>query len=226
MKALAIALGAVCALLVYALVQRGTSANAQVESLATNQVALSNQVAEVRTRMTLAQVKSAQALTNLQRNLDKRTSDLNVISNRLVQTHLLLQSAQKDARAVQEQFQGKVARVAVLETENDQLKQRASRPVESEISSREKATLRRQLAEVSRERDALQTRLGAVQVEKEGFQAQLFDLEFLERQTRDAEVAADIRRRMASSRAGTAPDPRMKLELQPDGTVRYIELKR
>ena len=48
------------------------------------------------------------------------------------------------------------------------------------------------------------------------------DPEFLERQLKDAAVAADIRRRLASGRASASPDPRMKLALQPDGTVRYV----
>lgn len=134
----------------------------------------------------------------------------------------MLQSAQKEGHSVQEQLQARIARVAVLETEADDLRRRASHVSESESLTREKKALR-QLAEVTRERDALQTRLGAALVENRSLQAQLFDPEFLERQMKDAETAADIRRRMASARAGTAPDPRMKLELQPDGTVRYVD---
>lgn len=221
MKTATIALGVLCAALAVALIQRGASANRQIETLVKDQQSLSNQIAEIRTRMALAQVTSTESLSNVQRHLDKRTADLLIVSNRLVQTHLLLQAAQKDARTAHDQLQSRAAQVAVLETQLDALRQQARRPVEPEASTREKDALRQELASVRRDYDALQTRLGALQVEWETLQSQLFDLEFLDRQRKDAEVAADIRRRMASARTGASPDPRRKLELQPDGTVRY-----
>ena len=221
MKAAAIALAVVAALLALALYQRGASATQTLEAVVKDQQSLSNQVAEFRTRLTLAQVTASQTTSNLQRNLGQRTGDLTVISNRLVQTHLLLQASQKESRAAQDQLQSRIARVALLEQENGELRDRMSHPAETANTTREREMMRRELADAAREKDALQARLGAMQVEKESAQAQLFDVEFLERQLKDAAVAADIRRRMASARAGAAPDPRMKLELQPDGTVRY-----
>jgi chromosome segregation ATPase len=226
MKAAVIILGALCAIMAYALFQRGVTATGRIDELTTNQVALSNQIAEARTRLVLAEVTSAKAVSNLEWNLTRRTSDLNVVSNRLVQTHLLLQASQKEEQAVRAQLESRVARVAILESENASLTERIRRPGEYENAVKERDGLRRELAEVKRERDTLQTRLGAAQVEKEQMQGQLFDLEFLERQRRDAETAADIRRRMATMRAGASADPRTKLELQPDGTVRYVEIKR
>lgn len=221
MKAAVIALGALVVLLAVALYQRGNAASQAMEAVVKDQQSLSNQVAEIRTRMMLAQSTAAQTTSNLQHQLGKRTSDLTVISNRLVQTHLLLQAAQKEGRAAQDQLESRIARVALLESENQGLRDQIRRPADSGNTAAEREALRRQLAETARERDALQARLGAVQVEKESLQTQLFDIEFLERQMKDAAVAADIRRRMASARAGASPDPRSKLELQPDGTVRY-----
>ncbi len=221
MKAAVIALGVLVVLLAVALYQRGNAASQAFDAVVKDQQSLSNQVAEVRTRVMLAQSTASQTTSNLQRHLDKRTSDLTVISNRLVQTHLLLQAAQKEGRAAQDQLESRIARVALLESENHELRGQSRRAADSSNTTAEREALRRQLADTARERDALQARLGAVQVEKESLQTQLFDIEFLERQMKDAAVAADIRRRMASGRAGAAPDPRMKLELQPDGTVRY-----
>jgi chromosome segregation ATPase len=215
-------LGLICAVLVYALFQRGALADARFESFETNQVALSNQIVEARTRLTLAEVTAEKATSNLQRSLDKRTSDLNVVSNRLVQAHLLLQAARNDTRSLHEQLQNRVARVALLENENAQLSERIRRPGEVETVAKERDSLRRELTEAQRERDALQTRLGALHVEKETLQSQLFDVEFLDRQRKDAETAADIRRRMSTTRAGATADPRANQELQPDGTVRYV----
>lgn len=222
MKAIAIALGVICAILVFALLRSGASAKAELQAAQTNQVSLSNEVAEVRTRLVLANVTSTQTISNLQHGLNKRTSDLNILSNRLVQTHLLLQSAQKEGHSVQDQLQARIARVAVLEAEVDQFRLRASRSMESDSVNREKQALN-QLADVTMERDALRTQLGAALVENRALQVQLLDPEFLERQMKDAETAADIRRRMAGARAGAAPDPRLKLELQPNGTVRYVD---
>jgi chromosome segregation ATPase len=221
MKSAVIILGIICVLLSYAIYKKSDSANKQIEAMATNQVSLTNQIKEVTTKLMMSEGTGHTAKSNLQFLVDKRTSDLNIVSNRLVQTHLLYQDAQKSAHATDEQLQARVARIAVLEAEIESLR-RAAAAVANDPSAREAESLRKQLAAVSRERDALKTQFGTLQVQHADLESRLLDVEFLNRQLKDAEEAAEIRRRMASSRAGASPDKRMKLELQPDGTVKYV----
>ncbi len=221
MKPVVIVLGLLVAVLAFAFFQQRGSASRAAEAATKDLETMTNQVAEYRTKMTLAQVTAASTSSNLQHQLDKRTADLNVISNRLVQTHLLLQAAQTDARSTQEQLQARIARVVLLEAENEQSREQARRAASSD-PVRENAALQRQLAEAGRDREALRAQLAKQRVDLDALQSRLFDVEFLDRQRKDAEMAADIRRRMASARAGASPDPRQKLALQPDGTVRYV----
>ena len=221
MKSAVIFLAVLCGLLGFVIYKRGDSANKQIEALTKDQQTLSNQVMEAKTRLAMSEGTASTTKSNLQFIADKRTSDLNIVSNRLVQTHLLYQDAQKHGQATDEQLQSRAARVAVLETEIESLR-RAAAAAANDPSVREADALRKQLAAVSRERDALKTQVGTLQVQHSDLESRLFDVEFLNRQIKDAEQAADIRRRMASSRAGASPDRRMKLEWQPDGTVKYV----
>ncbi|HKX60287.1 MAG TPA: hypothetical protein VJS65_00565 [Verrucomicrobiae bacterium] len=220
MKAYVIILAALCVLLGYVIYKRNDSANKQIGAITKDQLSLSNQVKEVTTKLMMSEGTANTTRSNLQYLVDKRTADLNVLSNRIVQTHLLLQNAEKQGHATDEQLQARIAKVAVLETEIESLR-RAAASAANDPSAREAESLRKQLAGVSRERDELKVQLGVLQVEHSELQTKLFDLEFLERQVKDAEEAAAIRRRMASARTGASPDKRMKLELQPDGTVKY-----
>lgn len=220
MKAAAIILGALCVILGFALYQRGASSSAEIQRLETNQVTLSNSVTELRTRLALSDGTASQVKSNLQFQLEKRTADLNVLSNRLVQTHLILQTVQKEMRAKETDLQGRIARVAVLEAELPALRQAAAQAGDSD--GRELALVNERVEQIEKERDELKAQLGALQVAKAELDGKLLDAGFLERQLKLAEEAASIRRRMASARTGASPDPRMKLELQEDGTVRYV----
>ena len=221
MKAAVITLSALCVLLGYAVYKRGDTASKRIEALVKDQQTLSNQVAEAKLRLATNETVAATIKSNLQYLVDKRTIDLTIVSNRLVQTHLLYQDAQRNVRATDEQLQARVARIAVLETEIESLR-RAAVAAANDPSVRETDSLKKQLMGVIREREELKTQLGTLQVQHTDLETRLSDVEYLNRQLKEAEEQASIRRRMASARTGASPDKRMKLELQPDGTVKYV----
>jgi len=225
MKAPVIVLGALCVILGFVIYKRGESASSEIEGLAKDRQSLSNQVMEFKTRLALSEGTANHTRSNLQFHLDRRTADLTVVSNRVVQMHLLLQSANKQLGATQEQLQERISRVAVLETENGELRRAAEQTTKTSHGSEEVDQVRRELAAREREQETLKTQLGMARVGLAELNNKLMDVEFLERQIKDATEASDIRRRLASSRSGASSDPRMKLELQSDGTVRYLPPK-
>src|SRR6185503_5774986 len=113
MKAAVITLALVCVLLGYVVYKRGASADTEIETLTKSKMTLSNEVWVATNRLASVEGTASAMRSNLQHAVDKRTSDLNVLSNRLVQTHLLCQSAHKDAHESGKRIQAKVARIAV-----------------------------------------------------------------------------------------------------------------
>ena len=117
MKVPIIILGLVSAGLAYGLYQRNSSAGMEAEQAVKQFETMSNQVAEVRTKLALEQGTSIQTLSNAQYAVTRRTSDLLQLSNRLVQTTLLLKASQADAREAHASLQSKAAQIAVLESQ-------------------------------------------------------------------------------------------------------------
>src|SRR5687768_8033119 len=107
MKALPIILGLLCLGLAFGYYKRHTSAQQEVATAVKEHQSLSNQVSELRTRLALEQGTGAQSQSNLNSALSRRTAELMVASNRLVQANLLLKAAQSQGATAQADLQSK-----------------------------------------------------------------------------------------------------------------------
>ena len=219
MKAPIIILGVVSAGLAYGLYQRNSSATAESEQAVKQFETMSNQVAEVRTKLALEQGTSIQSLSNAQYAVTRRTSDLLQLSNRLVQTTLLLKASQAEAREAHTSLQAKAAQIAVLETQQADLHRQL------EVIP----DLRRQLAEamenktpLTAERDSLAQENRRLSLEVADTFRKLNDPAFLKLQLDRAEQDMETRLRLAKAGSSVTVDKKSRLELQPDGTVRAI----
>ncbi len=219
MKAPIIILGVVSAGLAYGLYQRNSSATAESEQAVKQFETMSNQVAEVRTKLALEQGTSVQSLSNAQYAVTRRTSDLLQLSNRLVQTTLLLKASQAEAREAHTSLQAKAAQIAVLETKQADLHRQL------EVIP----NLRRQLAEamenktpLTAERDSLAQENRRLSLEVADTFRKLNDPAFLKLQLDRAEQDMETRLRLAKAGSSVTVDKKSRLELQPDGTVRAI----
>lgn len=190
-----------------------TAAQEAVESSKTNHAA---QVQKLQTEFTYTNAVASDTRSNLQYLLDRRTADLLVFSNRLVQANLLIKTAQDETRAAQVNLQGLAAGNAVLEVERDDfMRQLKAIPrLEEQL-----AGVRKQLAAATAERDRLVAELQTAHLDHAELSRRLDDPVFLRTQTEKARDAAALRRQTAT-RQVSATDRRLALELQPDGTVR------
>jgi len=219
MKAPVIILGLICAALAFGLYKRNSSASTEAEQALKQYETMSNQVAELRTKLALEQGTTAQHSSNANYIVTKRTSDLLQLSNRLVQTALLLKSAETSAREANVSLQTKAAQIALLESERTELQRKLEIIPE----------LRRQVAEASTkatpiatERDALTQENRRLVLEVADYFRKLNDPSFLKLQLERAEQDMETRVRLAKAGAGVTVDKKSRLELQPDGTVRAI----
>ncbi len=178
---------------------------------------LSNQVSEVRTRLAMETGMHGIGQSNLQFQVTKRTGELAVTSNRLFQTALVLSNAQHQAHAAESQLPGRVATIATLEAHRDQLMR------ELEVIP----GLQREIAELKQRNQTAQIAAAGVQetlsrlrTEKANLERLLDDPAFLRVQAARAEDAASSRQRLAAKQGLKASDPRVRLELQADGSVR------
>ncbi len=178
---------------------------------------LSNQVSEVRTRLAMETGMNGIGQSNLQFQVSKRTGELAVTSNRLFQTALLLSNAQHQAQSAENQLPGKAAAIATLEAHRDQLLR------ELEVIP----GLQREIAELKQRNQTAQVAAAGVQetlsrlrTEKANLERLLDDPAFLRVQASRAEDAAASRQRLAAKGSLKASDSRVRLELQPDGSVR------
>jgi chromosome segregation ATPase len=216
MKALLIILSLACAGLGYGLVQRNSSASRDAAATETRFNAFSNQVSELTTRLTMNQAEAAHTHSNLQHLVTLRLGELANASNRLVQLNLLYRAAQSETRAAQSEAQTFAARVAVLEAERDVLRRNAGSTAALEkklVEAREK------LAATSSERGSFQQEIGRLEVERADLARKLDDAAFLRLQLARVEEDAAVQRRTAKS---GAVDPKARLELLADGTVRPV----
>ena len=219
MKVPIIILSLVSAGLAYGLYQRNSSASTEAEQSVKQFETMSNQVAEVRTKLALEQGTSIQSLSNVQYAVTRRTSDLLQLSNRLVQTTLLLKASQAEAREAHASLQSKAAQIAVLESQQADV-QRQLQVVPD---------LRRQLAEakeqsspIAAERDSLAQENRRLSLELADNFRKLNDPAFLQLQLNRAEQDMETRLRLAKAGTSATVDKKARLELQPDGTVRAI----
>lgn len=178
---------------------------------------LSNQVSEVRTRLAMETGMNGISQSNIQYTLSRRASELLFTSNRLVQTALLLSNAQHETHIAQAQLPASATTIARLEAHRDQL----LRDLEVIPGlQREIADLKRKSQDAQFAQASLQETLSRLRTENANLERQLGDPAFLRLQASRAEDAAQVRQRTTSKQAVRATDTRVRLELQPDGSVR------
>ena len=177
------------------LIDYGLGGHLQIDELVANLPELA-EVAEVRTKLALEQGTSIQTLSNAQYAVTRRTSDLLQLSNRLVQTTLLLKASQADAREAHASLQSKAAQIAVLESQQGDV-QRQLQIIPD---------LRRQLAEakgltspVISERDSLAQENRRLSLELADNFRKLNDPAFLKLQLDRAQQDMETRIRLAKA---------------------------
>jgi len=214
-----IILSLVSAGLAYGLYQRNSSASTEAEQAVKQFESMSNQVAEVRTKLALEQGTSLQTLSNAQYAVTRRTSDLLQLSNRLVQTTLLLKASQADAREAHASLQSKAAQIAVLESQQGDVQ----RQLEVIPGLRRQLTeAKEQTSPVAAERETLAQENRRLSLELADTSRKLNDPAFLKLQLDRAEQDMETRMRLAKAGSSATVDKKARLELQPDGTVRAV----
>jgi len=216
-KVLPIILGLLVLGLGFALFKRNSGGAAQTEKY-TNEIArLTNNILELTARLTKETNSAFVAQSNLQAVLDRRTAELASFSNRLVQTRQLLDREAAELLAARNEISAKATALGALEVQRDEWhRQAASIPgLEREIASQKEKLNRGQIDYVF-----LQETLGRVSAEKADLERRLQDPLFLRRQALRVEQAAELRQRAAANQPIKIIDPRVLLDLQPDGSVR------
>ncbi len=216
-KITAIILAVLVAVLGFALFKANTGAGHQAESDAATITSLSNQVTELRTKLALEHSNLDLAQSNHFALLHRRTAELNTTSNRLVQTALLLDRAREETRIAQAAIPSQAVAVATLEAQRDELQRQAAQipGLQQEI-----AELKEQVQQGQFARAALDETLGLARASQAELERKLEDPAFLRLQARRADEAAALRQRTAAGESIRVTDRRVRLELQPDGTVR------
>jgi hypothetical protein len=216
-KTLVIILLVLIAGLGFALFKRNSSAGTQSEKDAGTISMLTSNVAELRTKLVLEHGNAAVAQTNHQAVLDRRTAELLTASNRLVQTSLLLARAQEEMHAAQAELPAKAVAIAALEAQRDELQRQAAT---IPALQREVVDSKEKLNQVYLAQATLYDTLGRVRLEVADLERKLHDPLFLRFQERRVLEEAEIRQKAAAKERINTSDPRVRLELQPDGTVR------
>lgn len=216
-KILAAVLAIVVAGLGFAQYKRNTSAATQSEADARTIGSLSNQVTELRTKLALEHSNLEVARSNQQAHLGRRTAELITASNRLVQTSLLLAHAREETQAAQAQLPAKAAAFATLEAQQDELQRQAAL-----IPGLQRGitVMKDQLQQSQFAQAALEESLGRARASQADLERKFEDPAFLRLQARRADEAAEMRQRTAAGQRVRVSDPRVRLDLQPDGTIR------
>jgi DNA repair exonuclease SbcCD ATPase subunit len=217
MKIVAVILALVAGLTGYALYNSKGAAVQQAETDAKSIASLSNQVNELRTKLALETGMQGIVQSNHQFALTRRTAELIGTSNRLVQTALLLSNAQYEAHLAQSQLPPQAAAIATLEAHRDQLLRELT---VVPALQREIADLKDRNQQALFAQAAQQEVLSRLRTEKAGLERLLEDPAFLRLQANRSEDAIELRQRAAANRRTRSTDPRVRLDLQPDGTVR------
>lgn len=216
-KVIAIILALVAAGLGYALYQKGAHSGAQADADAKTIGSLSNQVSELRTKLALERSNLEVAQSNHQALIHRRIAELNVTSNRLVQTTLLLDRAREETHMAQSQLPAQAAAIATLEARRDELQREVALIPGLQ---REVAEWKGKFQQAQFSQAALQETLGRALTEKAGLERKLEDPAFLRLQARRADEAIELRQRAAANQRINPKDPRIRLDLQPDGSIR------
>jgi chromosome segregation ATPase len=219
MKALLIVLSLVCVGLGYGFVQRNRNASREAAAAEARFNAFSNQVSELSTKLTMNQAEAAHTQSNLQHLATLRLGELASTSNRLVQLNLLYRAAQSETRAAQSEVQAFAAKLAVLEAERDVLRRNAG---STAVLEKKLAEAREKLAALTSERNSCQQEIGRLEVERVDLLRKLDDAAFLRLQLARVEEDAAVQRRMARAGSAGTVDPKARLELLADGTVRPV----
>jgi len=219
MKTPIVILSAVCLALVATLFMRNRSTGVELQTSATNQMSLSNEVAQFRVRLVDAQVKAMQMQTNLQGMLDRRTKEFLAASNLVVQLRTTLAGTREELTKAQGEVGAKSTTLTALETQRDDL----SRRVEV-VPGLEKqlADAKQNLGYVLADRETLMKERQRLQLENADLQRKIGDLDFLRLQTVKLEDEVQARKRLANARPGSSPDLKLPLVLQDDGSVRLV----
>lgn len=219
MKAVVIILGLACGGLAFGYYKRHTGATHDAEATLQQHQTLSNQVAELRTKLALEQGTAIQSQSNLNSLLDRRVAQLTATSNRLVQVGLLLTAAQTEKASAQTDLQSKAAQLAVVEAERDELKRQAAviPALEKEI-----AMVKQKVTRTTGDLEFLFLENRRLQVEKNDLAGKLADVGFLRVQLARAEENAGLQRRLVKAGENAPVNKKAPLELRPDGTVRAV----
>lgn len=111
------------------------------------------------------------------------------------------------------------AAIALLEAQREE----SGRRLEAASAlQKELAEAKQKLAQSLGESGALEQALGRLRVEKADLESKIENPAFLRWQAKKAADQAALRRRLASARRIDASDPRVRLELQQDGSVRPV----
>jgi chromosome segregation ATPase len=232
MKSAVILLALACAVLLAALVLRGRNTGQQVAAAQADSTALSNKLAEARTRL----AEQEQVVATLQVVLSNRSELLTGLSNRLAASAAKLTQSDGALSAAQGELEHRRARLVGLTNQVTDLTLRLSEATASV------GTLQHQLAQsqqrihgVEAQRLALANEVTTLQADKDRLLRQFNDADVLRAQLQRLKTAP------LATRAGpttAAPDAQqaapgeaqsvgakkklMKVELQPDGSVRLV----
>ena len=203
--------------LAFVLYRRNGSAGEQAEADTKSLVTLSNQVSELRARLVTEQVNLGMAQSNLLAALSRRTAELMNVSNLVVQTRQRWEDKQQEATAAHSEVSAMSATVALLEAQRDELQRQAAvvPGLQNEV-----AVLKDKLNGVYAAQASLYDTLGRVRLEVADLERKLENPLFLHFQEMRVLEAAGIREQAAGQQPIHLSDPRVRLELQPDGTVR------
>jgi chromosome segregation ATPase len=204
------------------LYQRNKSAREELDAARKETLAMSNQVTEVTARMT----EQALAKITLADTVSNRVAELVGLSNRLVRTAANLEKSQAATAAVQQEVQRLQEKVRSTEAQRDALAPRITELTDSLRSAlAELGQVRAEARASAEQRQALEQELNHVRAEKidlarqfqepAALQAQLAWLKEREK-TRQQPVPEDARPEGAKAKG-------LKLELQPDGTVKWVK---
>ena len=218
MKPPVVFLSIVCLALAAALFLRHYKAQRALDSAAKQSETSSNEVAELRTKLALAEGMAAQRQTNLQSLLDQRSAELINASNVVVQIRAMLASTQEQAAQSQRELQIRAERIGTLEAQRDDLTRRgeALLPLEKQL-----ADAREKLRFALGDSDTLLKESQRLQLENADLQRKLIDLQFLRLQMERVRADIETAKRMAAAKPGSRPDFRRPVIMLPDGAVEF-----
>ena len=197
MKPLVVILSLVCAALAAQLIMRyGKSGRDEKEfaAVTTQNVALSNEVAEARAKAD----EESRLAAFLQSNLTQRAAEVATVSNSLTQATASLAAAQDELKAAQEEAKKQGARVSELEGQKDEMQTKLDDLASSIHNLNAQITeTKRKLAASEGDRESLTKELVRLQSDKSELLRQFNDLAALRAQVALLRDEAAINQRLA-----------------------------